>query len=138
MKTIYLTEEGLTFQADGNKMFVLSEPASYAHNSQEPFRRAIKDQMPHRFAELEILTTRSQTKVMVSKEPMMTYGSFTIHKPSGINFSFLFFNTPDVYDTIAKFFAATLNKEAAVPKSEAEKASRLVVEGLKKFTIWKK
>ena len=53
-------------------------------------------------------------------------------------FDFVFFNAPDVYDTIAKFFAATLNKEAAVPKSEAEKASRLVVEGLKKFTIWKK
>jgi hypothetical protein len=31
-----------------------------------------------------------------------------------------------------------LNKEAAVPKSEAEKAAKLVVEGLKKFTIWHK
>jgi hypothetical protein len=75
---------------------------------------------------------------MVSKNPLMTYGSFTILKPSGINFSFIFFNSPDVFQTIAKFFAATLNKEAAVPKSEAEKASKLVVAGLEKFTIWKK
>ncbi|MGD0724448.1 MAG: hypothetical protein ABSB63_02685 [Spirochaetia bacterium] len=138
VKTIYMTEEGLTFQTDGNKIFVLSEPPSYAHKSQEPFRRILKEQIPHRFSELEILTTRNQTKVMVSKNPLMTYGTFTILKPSGINFSFLFFNTPDVFDTIAKFFAATLNKEAAVPKSEAEKASRLVVAGLEKFTIWKK
>jgi hypothetical protein len=138
VKTIFMTEEGLTFQTDGNKIFVLSEPPSYAHKSQEPFRRSAKEQIPHRFPELEILTTRNQTKVMVSKVPLMTYGSFTILKPSGINFSFLFYNHADVFDTIAKFFAATLNKEAAVPKAEAEKASKLVVAGLKKFTIWKK
>jgi len=75
---------------------------------------------------------------MVSKTPLMTYGSFTILKPSGINLSFIFYNLEDVFDTIAKFFAATLNKEAGVPKVESEKASKLVVEGLKKFTIWNK
>jgi len=138
VKSIYLTEEGLTFQTDGNKLFVLSEPPSYAQKGQEPFRRTEKEQIPHRFSELEILTTRNQTKVMVSKEPLMTYGSFTILKPSGINFAFLFYNLPDVHDSIGKFFAATLNKEAAVPKSDAEKAGKLVVAGLKKFTIWNK
>jgi len=138
VKTIYMTEEGLTFQTDGNKIFVLSEPTSYSQKHLEPFRRPVKDQIPHRFSELEILTTRRQTKVMVSKSPLMSYGSFTILKPSGINFSFIFYNHADVFDTIAKFFAATLNKEAAVPKAEAEKASLLVIEGLKKFTIWNK
>ena len=138
VKSIYLTEDGLTFQTDGNKIFVLSEPPSYAHKSQEPFRRSAKEHIPLRFSELEIVTTRNQTKVMVSKNPLMTYGSFTIMKPSGINFSFIFFNGPDVFQTIAKFFAATLNKEAAVPKSEAEKAAKLVVAGLEKFTIWNK
>ena len=138
VKSIYLTEEGLTFQTDGNKIFVLSEPPSYAHKSQEPFRRTLKEQIPLRFSELEILSTRNQTKVMVSKNPLMTYGSFTILKPSGINFSFIFYNLPDVFQSIDKFFAATLNKEAAVPKSEADKAAKLVVEGLKKFTIWNK
>jgi hypothetical protein len=138
VKSIYLTEEGLTFQTDGNKLFVLSEPASYAQKATEPFRRTAKEQIPLRFSELEILTTRNQTKVMVSKTPLMTYGSFTILKPSGINFSFIFYNEPDVFDTVAKFFAATLNKEAAVPKAEAEKASKLVVEGLQRFTIWNK
>jgi hypothetical protein len=138
VKSIYLTEDGLTFQTDGNKLFVLSEPASYAQKPLEPFRRPVRDQIPQRFAELDILTTRNQTKVMVSKNPLMTYGSFTILKPSGINFSFIFYNHPDVFETVAKFFAATLNKEAAVPKAEAEKASKLVIEGLKKFTIWSK
>ena len=138
VKSIYLTAEGLTFQTDGNKLFVLSEPPSYSQKGQEPFRRSGGEQVPHRFSELDILTTRNQTRVMVSKAPQMTYGSFTILKPSGINFSFIFFNQPDVFESIDKFFAATLNKEAAVPKSEAVKAAKLVVEGLKKFTIWNK
>jgi hypothetical protein len=138
VKSIILTEEGLTFQTDGNKLYVLSEPASYAQKHLEPFRRTAKDQIPHRFSELDILTTRRQTKVMVSKSPQMSYGSFTILKPSGINFSFIFYNQADVFDTVAKFFAATLNKEAAVPKVEAEKAALLVIDGLKRFTIWSK
>ena len=138
VKSIYLTQEGLTFQTDGSKLFVLAEPASYAQKHLEPFRRPVKDQVPHRFSELDILTTRKQTKVMVSKSPQMSYGSFTILKPSGINFSFIFYNLPDVLATITKFFAATLNKEAAVPKAEAEKAAQLVAAALKKFTIWGK
>jgi hypothetical protein len=136
VKSIVLTQDGLTFQTDGNKVFVLAEPPSYSQKATEPFRRNAKEQMPLRFSELDILKTRNQTRVMVSKVPQMTYGSFTILKPSGINFSFIFYNLPDVTDTIAKFFAATLNKEAGVPKSESEKASKLVVEALKKFTIW--
>jgi hypothetical protein len=138
VKAIFLTEEGMTFQTDGSKIFVLSEPASYSQKHLEPFRRPEKDQIPHRFSELDILTTRRQTKVMVSKSPVMSYGSFTILKPSGINFSFIFYNLADIFESIAKFFAATLNKEAAVPKAEAEKASLLVIEALKKFTIWGK
>jgi hypothetical protein len=138
VKSIVLSPDGLTFQTDGNKIFVLAEPPSYPQKATEPFRRNAKEQLPLRFAELDVLKTRNQTRVMVSKTPTLTYGSFTILKPSGINFAFIFYNLPDVLDTIAKFFAATLNKEAAVPKSEAEKASKLVIEGLKKFTIWHK
>jgi len=30
VKSIYATEEGLTFQTDGNKLFILVEPATYS------------------------------------------------------------------------------------------------------------
>ncbi|HVP19606.1 MAG TPA: hypothetical protein VMU36_11455 [Spirochaetia bacterium] len=136
VKSIVLTNDGLTFQTDGNKIYVLAEPPSYAQKHQEPFRRTAKDQIPHRFAELDILTTKNQTKVMVSKNPMMTYGSFTIIKPTGENVAFLVYNQPDVLATVEKFFSTALNKEAGVSKSEADKAAKLVVAGLKKFTIW--
>jgi len=138
VKSIVLTSEGLTFQTDGNKLFVLAEPANYAQKHLEPFRRNAKDQIPHRFVELDILTAKNQTKVMVSKSPLMTYGSFTILQPSGENVAFLFYNLPDVHASIAKFFSTALNKEATVPRTDADKAGKLVVEGLKKFTIWNK
>ncbi len=136
VKSIYLAQEGLTFQTDGNKLFVLAEPPSYAQKHEEPFRRAAKDQIPLRFSEAVILTTKNQTKVMVSKDPLMTYGSFTILKPTGQNVAFLFYNLPDVFTSIEKFFTAALNKEASVPATEASKAAKLVIDGLKKFTIW--
>lgn len=138
VKSIVLTNEGLNFQTDGNKVFVLAEPPNYAQKHLEPFRRTAKDQIPHRFSELDILTTKNQTKVMVSKNPIMTYGSFTIIKPSGENVAFLFYNLPDVLATIGKFFSTALNKEATVAKADAEKAAALVVGGLERFTIWGK
>jgi len=94
------------------------------------------ESIPHRFKELDILTAKNQTKVMVSKEPIITYSSFTILKPTGINFSLVFYNLPEVLETIAFFFEQTLNKEAGVPKSDAKKGSQLVTESLKKFSVW--
>ncbi len=136
VKSIYLAEEGLTFQTDGNKLFVLCEPPNYAQKHLEPFRRQSREQIPHRFAELDIHTARNQTKVMVSKDPILTYGSFTILKPAGVNFSFIFYNNPQVLETIRMFFETTLNKEANIPHDDAMKAAALVESGLKKFNIW--
>ena len=119
------------------KAKVLELFKAYTDEHTEPFRRSAKEHIPHRFSELDVLTTRNQTKVMVSKTPVLTYGSFTILKPVGDNFAYVFYNLPDVLKSLEKFFAATLNKEAGVPKAESEKAAALVIEGVKKFTIWK-
>jgi hypothetical protein len=138
VKSIIMTNEGLVFQTDGNKLFVLAEPPNYPQKAIEPFRRITKDQLPHRFSELDILTAKNQTKVMVSRIPLMTYGSFTVVTPTGENVAFLFYNQPDVFETIRRFFSTALNKEARVPKTDADKAAALVVEGLTRFTIWHK
>ena len=137
VKTIYLSEEGLIFQTDGNKLYVLVEPPTYAKKQIEPFRRDSKQQIPHRFSELEIVTAKNQTKVMVSREPIMAYSAFTIIKPTGVNFSFIFYNLPDVLDSIREFFEKTLNQEANVPTVSAKEAARFILKGLNKFTVWK-
>jgi hypothetical protein len=136
VKSLYLSEEGLTFQTDGNKLFILAEPPSYAEKHLEPFRRTSQYQIPHRFSELEVLTAKNQVKVMVSKEPIITYSAFTVLKPKGINFAFIFYTLDDVLDSISTFFEKTLNKEANVPKADAVKAAKLIVKGLNKFDIW--
>lgn len=136
VKSIYQTAEGLTFQTDGNKLFVLVEPSAYPKKYVEPVSRSTGENIPYRFKELEIYTAKNQTKVMVSKEPIITYSSFTILKPSGINFSLVFYNRPEVLDTINFFFSQTLNKEAGLPSVDAKKAAGIVVDGLKKFSIW--
>ncbi len=136
VKNIYLTSEGLTFQTDGNKLFVLVQPAIYPQKYVEPFRRDSQHKIPHRFNELEIYTAKNQTKVMVSKEPIETYSSFTILKPEGMNFSLIFYATDEVLETLEYFFQETLNKETQIPKTDAREAAKLVIAGIQRFGIW--
>ena len=136
VKSLYLTEEGLTFQTDGSKLHILVEPANYPEKHVEPYVRKQAYQVPHRFSELEVFTAKNQTKVMVSKEPTITYGSFTILKPSGINFALLVFNHEEVFQTMEFFFTETINKEAGVPKIDAKKAAAYIIEGIKRFNIF--
>jgi hypothetical protein len=137
VKALYLSPEGLTFQTDGNKLYVLAEPANYTKKHEEPFRRENRFQVPHRFSEMGLVTAKNQAKIMVSKDPILAYSSFTILKPRGINFAFIFYNRDDVEDSIAVFFEKTLNQEAGVPLKDAQKAAQLIVRGLQNFTIWR-
>ena len=136
VKSIYLTAEGLTFQTDGNKLYVLVEPASYPQKFMEPFRRENKYKIPHRFNELEIVIAKNQDKVMISKTPIVSYSSFTILKPTGVNFSLCFYKMDDVFDSISYFFETTLHKEANVPTFDSKKASKEIIKGIKKFGLW--
>ncbi len=136
LQAVYLSAAGLTFQTDANKLYVLVEPASYAQKDKEPFQRTKDKQIPHRFSELEIFTTRKQSRIMVSKKPVMVYSSFTIPKPLNDGFAFLFYNQPDVTESIASFLETTLIKENKLNKEEAGKAVGLISKSLCKFTVW--
>ncbi len=136
VKSIYLSGNGLTFQTDGNKLFVLVEPPNYSKKHIEPVNRDTNEQIPHRFSELHMYTAKNQSKIMVSNEPIITYSAFTILKPTGINFALIFYNLPEVMDTLDFFFQQTLHKEASIPTLDAKKAAKSVIEGLTKFTIW--
>ena len=137
VKNLYLSSEGLSFQTDGNKVYILVEPVNYSKKYIEPVSRDRKDQIPHRFSELDIYTAKDQSKIMISKEPIMTFSSFTILKPTGINFALCFYNLPDVLDTLSFFFNQTLNKEAGISKGDSKTATNLVIRNIKRFTLWK-
>jgi len=132
VKEIFPTADGLTFVTGGKKLYVLVEPDTYNKKFQEPVSRAEDEKIPKRFSELEIITARNQTKVMVAKEPNESYGSFTILRPTGINFSIVFYQTPEVFDALSGFFTDSLNRIRKVPESDAKKAGHLITDIIKK------
>lgn len=135
VKNIFLTEEGLTFQSDGKKLFILVEPATYPRKQLEPVYRDKNESIPHRYKELTTFTCKDQTKVMVSAEPVQSYSAFTILKPTSINFALVFYNTPDILETMEFFFQKTLNREAGVPQINANEAAKTISEGISKLLL---
>jgi hypothetical protein len=131
VKSIYATEEGLTFQTNGKKLHILIEPASYPFKAIEPYVRQADDKIPLRFSELDIIIAKNQSKIMVSKNPVESFGSFTILKPRGMNFSFVFYKLDDLFDSLGLFFEKSFNKEAGIPMVDAKKGSQRVIETMK-------
>lgn len=136
VKSIYPAEDGLTFQTDGKKLHILVEPANYPKKGEEPFVRSSNEMIPHRFAELDLHTCKNQTKIYSGKDAVMSYTSFTIMRPTGINFAFMFYFLPDVYDSMALFFEKTLNKEAGAPLADAKKVAASLGVKIKKAMSW--
>jgi hypothetical protein len=134
-RSLYLSPEGLTFQADANKLFVLAEPASYEQRHAEPYARAGQHQIPHHFNEVEQLTAGNMTRIMISKQPVCVYFSFAVPRPGALNRSLLFRNVPGVLNELAAYFERSLNTEAKVPAGDAAEAARRIVAGLKRFII---
>jgi len=137
VKDIFRSPEGLVFKTDGNRMHILVEPATYSQRFAEPVLRETGKSIPYRFKELETITGKKQEKIMVAKEPMMLYSSFTILDSAGDNYSFLFFPTEDVYVAMKKFLADTLYNDCKITKEEAIAAWARTLKTIKKFTVWK-
>ncbi len=132
-RAVFLAADRLTFQCDANKLFMVCEPPTYGERSVEPYRRTSHEQIPHRFSDLELFAADDQTRVMVSRQPVLAYGAFTVARPLGMSFVFLFYDIPGVLDTLAGFFTATLEKEGRVPTEVAGRAAAAVVSGVKRF-----
>jgi hypothetical protein len=137
VKAIYLEGSGLTFQSQGKKMHILLEPASYPHKGIEPYLRDTAEKIPLRFKELEIITSRNQIKAMLSKKPIEALSSFTIMKPSGLNISFVFYNAPDIYQTLEIFFEKSFNRDGGIPQADAKKAAKTTAELVEKNMSFK-
>ncbi|MBN1798971.1 MAG: hypothetical protein JW822_10355 [Spirochaetales bacterium] len=135
-RAIFFSTEGLSFQTDGNKLYMLVEPPDYEYRDEEPFRRTREKQIPHRFSELNIIQTKNRTRVMVSKKPVMVYSSFVVLKPTHDDFAFIFYHQPEVLDTLLIFLEQTLQKECSITEDDVKKITSLIVQSLNKFTVW--
>ncbi len=135
VKDIFVNEEGITFQADGMKIFVLVEPSNYSKKHEEPTYRDTFHKIPYRFKEVEVITTARQDRIMVGKEPVVSYGSFTILKSRGNNFSYIFYDTSDLLQAMNDFFMKSLREDARVPRPDAQKAAELIGQQMKKIRV---
>jgi RNA polymerase subunit RPABC4/transcription elongation factor Spt4 len=132
IKEIFMTEEGLQFITGGKKLYVLIEPDSYQLKFQEPVSRTDGERIPKRFSELEEIITKNQFKIYIAKEPNESFGSFTILNPTGSNFAVVFYQSPDIYQSLAEFFVESLNRQRRVPEHDARLAAQKITDILVK------
>lgn len=133
VKNFFASNDSLTFQSNGKKIYILVEPSSYNHKSQEPYVRPSKYQIPLRFNDLNIYTCKNQYKVMYNKEPQTMMTSFTVLKPTGHNFSLIVFQQDDIQQTLARLFQAALHNESNVPMAD----SKVISEDLAQMIVTK-
>jgi len=132
VKEIFLTEAGLQFVTGGKKLYILVEPDTYPIKFQEPVSRAEGEKIPKRFDELDTLIAKNQSRIHIAKEPNESFGSFTVLKPSENNFAVVFYQTPNMYTTLAEFFVESLNRQRKVPEHDAKAAAIKIIDILKK------
>jgi hypothetical protein len=133
VKDIYPSEEGLVFQADGYKIFVLVEPANYSSKHIEPAYRDEFHKIPYRLKELDVYTSKRQDRIMIGKEPVVTYTSFTVLKTRGNNFSYIVYKTDDLLPAVKNFFIKSLWKDARIPRADAQQVSEAVVKSFRQI-----
>ncbi|QEN07819.1 transposase [Oceanispirochaeta crateris] len=126
VKDIYRNDEGITFQADGLKMFVLVEPPSYSNKHIEPCYRDDAHKIPYRFKEVETYTTKRQEKIMVGKEPIETYTAFTIMNETGVNQSFIVHKSDGILKSLMNYYNQVLWKNINIGRTDANKASEMI------------
>jgi len=137
VKAIYPEGGGLTFQSQGKKLHALIEPPSYPHKSIEPYLREKTDQIPLRFKELDLIHAKNQITLYYAKKPIESLSSFTIMRPKGYNVSFVFYDRPDIYTTLAKFFEQSFTNDAGIPMSDARSGAEKIAATIKKYMNFK-
>jgi len=137
VKDIFRAGEEMIFKTDGNRTYILVEPASYAQKYIEPVNREATKSIPYRFNEMTIHATHKGEKLMVPLEPTFLYSTFTVLDREKQGFAYVFFPTPDVYNAMRSFISDSLSKDCGIEKTDAKKGTDLLIDTIKKFTIWK-
>lgn len=138
VKDFYASGNSITFQTNGKKLYILVEPATYPNKTVEPYCRTKDDLIPLRFSEANIITAKNQARIIYNKEPMQAISAFTVLRPEGMNFAFLFYSLPDVFESMNVFFAKTLHREAGIPQNDAIKAAKEIASLCSKTLTWPK
>lgn len=136
VKNFYTSGDGITFQSNGKKIYVLVEPTTYTQKSVEPYVRPSKYQIPLRFADLNTYVAKNQYRIMYNKEPVSVMSSFTVLKSKGMNFSFILYQQPEIKQTLGKLFEKAFNGQCNIPLSDAKKVSDQIASLITTKMVW--
>lgn len=115
--------EAVTFQSDGYRVFMIYEPRSYPKSFQEPYLRDPDQAIPLRWNELDKVELPNRNQVFISKEPYISYGSFTVEAPAEGDFAFYIFDHggDSLERNTSEFLDRVLKEDFEVPtKSRAQ------------------
>lgn len=133
VKNIQGTDIGVTFHSDGYKTFVVFEPMTYQYRYMEPYLREGAAHVPLRFNETVIVDLPRRDRVIMSKEPYVSQGSFTVERPEHGHVVYYVFAQPDVDNVICQFVGDILNRDLNVPKSSLPEIFAVIKDNLGKF-----
>ncbi|ULQ59467.1 hypothetical protein K7I13_13470 [Brucepastera parasyntrophica] len=103
VKDIFSSGDSITFQTNGKKIYILVEPPSYPQKAMEPYCRPREFMVPFRFSETNSIVAKNQSRIFYNKEPQQAITAFTVLRPEGVNFAFLFFTRDDVFQSMELF-----------------------------------
>lgn len=112
---VYGGGDAVTFQSDGYRVFMIYEPRSYPKSFQEPYLRDPGQAIPLRWNELDIIELPNRNRILISKEPYISYGSFTIEAPGEGNFAFYIFDNGALEKNAGEFVDRVLKEDFEVP-----------------------
>lgn len=132
---VYGGGETVTFQSDGYRVFMVYEPRSYPRSFQEPYLRDEGQEIPLRWNELEILELPNRNRIFVSKEPFISYGSFTVTRPTDGDFAFYIFDhgADSLERNTSEFVDRVLKEDFEVPTKTRQAVMALFLENLASF-----
>ena len=133
VKNIIHTGDNVTFQSDGYKTFLLYEPKTYRTRYMEPYLRDDLEHIPLRFNELHILDLPNRDRILISREPYLSHGSFSVEKPDGGNFVYYFFEKNDMEKNIGQFMNKVLKDDFKVPSKIIGDVLKIFHENISQF-----
>jgi len=134
-KALYLGDEGITFQANALRFFVIVEPPGYSQKECAPPARTLKKPVPLHFNELTRHELPNGALIYDHPDPVRVYGLFFIDKPTGSDFVFIFPYSPDVFVVLSRFLEGTWREECGIPEKEASAMAGRTVSEIKKLSV---
>lgn len=144
VKSITPIDGGVKFQAQGNKMFCMLEPAAYTEKHVEPTNRSNSStgNMPFRFKDCQqFLTKDNKFNILIPNIPHVCYDSFTVSFPAKGDLCIVYFIfDKDIGKVVLPFiednFKTILKKSLLFRDIDAGLISKRFIEVVKKFDVW--